>query len=457
MTGQTWELAALPGPRGHLDAVVRDLDDGLSCVLVFPDELVERGTADELVQVLGLRSCGVRVRPLSSRRVVVLETPHWESPATTALPEWARDTFGPIEFDDVPHVSPAAVDRPEETVVDRLCEAFRISEEGDPLVQLVTGDHMTGKVIVLCGWDGWDSADLGACVGRFTALVKEHGIPPAERPRLLMVVREDDVPTSVQERVDQVTTRVHWWWDVYGRLDTATVAAEVRRGSPWQTSKGRVTTLREHVAAEVLVEVAGPDLLLAEHLAQSWDGRVATLADQVTALPHDTADDLVPAEIAGRTGGARPPQALRRAWRRGVVDRWDGRLRISPAAKVLTSNQVDLDTLVWRGQSRALMPMVDGCRAHLEKVLRARVSKSVVESLVQGHADEQRRRGRHRHGVVELGAMAWSVSTRQVHLSQADADLLFRAWDIRNALAHLHPLSDDEIDRLAAVMPETLW
>jgi hypothetical protein len=44
-----------------------------------------------------------------------------------------------------------------------------------------------------------------------------------------------------------------------------------------------------------------------------------------------------------------------------------------------------------------------------------------------------------------------------VHLPRSDSDLLFRAWDIRNALAHLCPLADEELDRLAAVMPQTLW
>lgn len=396
-------MAALPGPRGHLDVVSRNLDDGLSCVVVLPDELVERGMADDLVDLLSARAGGVRLQAPSRRRIVVPEAFRWESPVAATLPAWARDTFGPLEFDEVSHLSPVAADRPEETVVDRLCEVFGIPVDGDPLVPLVTGDRLSGKVIVLCGWDGWDPADLGACTSRFTALLKEHGIPPEVRPRLLVVVREDDVPASAQDRVDPVTTRVHWWWDVYGRLDTATVAAAVRRGSRWQTSKGKVTTLREQVATEVLVEVAGPDLLLAEHLARSWDGTVATLAEQVAALPHDAADDLLPEEINGRTGGAHPPQVLRGAWRRGVVDRWDGRIRISPAAKVLSADQVDLDTLVWRGQSRVLMPLVDGCRARLEKVVRAKASKSLVESLERGQEADEPRRGRYRHGVLELG------------------------------------------------------
>lgn len=38
----------------------------------------------------------------------------------------------------------------------------------------------------------------------------------------------------------------------------------------------------------------------------------------------------------------------------GVLDRWDGRIRISPAFKALTAEHSDLDTVVWRGQSRAL-------------------------------------------------------------------------------------------------------
>ena len=82
----------------------------------------------------------------------------------------SRDTFGPLEFDESPHLPPVT-DRPEETVVDRLCEVFGIPASGDQLVRLVTSDQLSGKVVVLCDWD---STDLGTRTSRFTALLKEH-------------------------------------------------------------------------------------------------------------------------------------------------------------------------------------------------------------------------------------------------------------------------------------------
>ncbi|MEV6242478.1 hypothetical protein [Lentzea sp. NPDC051838] len=457
MTRQPWELPSLPGPRGHLDVLSRDLDDGFSCVWVLPDELVERGTADDLVDIAGARPDSVRVEAPQRNRIVVPAVHRWQAPEPTTLPAWARNTLGLLEFDEPQDPPTIVTDRPEETVVDKLCALFGIPLDGDPLVRLVLDEQLSGKVVVLCGWDGWDAADLGACVSRFTALLKEHGLAPTSRPSLLIAVREDDLPASVLERADPLTTKVHWWWDVYGRLDTATVVAAVRRQSLWNTTKGKTAVLRQLVATEVMTEVAGPDLLLADHLARSWNGQVSALAEQIGALPYDAADDVLPAEIDGRTGSTRPPQALRSAWRRGVVDRWDRRIRISPAAKLSSAEHGDLDTLVWRGQSRALTPLVDGCRARLEKVLRDNASKSVIEVLEREQDTHDRRRTRSRQGTLELGAMAWAVSSRRVQLSRPDADLLFCARDVRNSLAHLRPLPDEELDRLAAVMPETLW
>ncbi|MCP2242704.1 hypothetical protein [Lentzea aerocolonigenes] len=457
MSRQLWELPSLPGPRGHLDVLSRDLDDGFSCVWVLPDELVERGTADDLVDIAGARPDSVRVEAPQRSRMVVPAAHRWQAPAAVTMPAWVRNTLGILDFDEPQDPAPIVADRPEETVVDKLGALFDIPLTGDPLACLALDEQLSGKVVVLCGWDGWDTADLGACVSRFTALLKEHGLAPTSRPRLLVAVREGDLPASVLERSDPVTTKVHWWWDVYGRLDTATVAAAVRRQSPWKTTKGKTAILRQLVATEVLIEVAGPDLLLAEHLAGSWNGQASTLAEQIEALPYDAVDDVVPAEIDGRAGGARPPQALRSAWRKGVVDRWDRRIRISPAAKLSSAEHGNLDSLIWRGQSRALTPLVDGCRARLEKVLRDNASASVIELLERGQDTHDWRRTRSRQGTLELGAMAWAVSSRRVQLSRPDADLLFCARDVRNSLAHLSPLTDEELDRLAAVMPETLW
>ncbi|MEU7476345.1 hypothetical protein AB0A63_10200 [Lentzea sp. NPDC042327] len=449
-----WELAALPGPQAHLEAVSNDLADGFTCVWVLPDELVERGAADDLVDLLSGWVDSVRVQAPQRRRVPPPEARRRDPVAN--LPSWAQQSLGLLEHDDEPPFAvPAEVDRPVETVVDKLCELFEISPEGDPLTRLVRHDQVAGKVLVLCGWDGWDVADLGTCVTRFTAVLKEHGVSPELRPRLLVVVKADDVPPSAQNGADPLTTRVHWWWDVFGRLDTATVAAAVRRQSRWRSSKGRARALREQVATEVLVEVAGPDLLLADHLARWWDGRVGTLLEQVEALPYDTADDVLPVTVDGRADGVRPPHALRAAWRRGVLDRWDGRVRVSPAAKVAAAERGSLETLVWRGQSRVLTPIVDDCRARLEKALRSKASKAVVEEIERGQDFTERRRTR--DGTLELGSMAWAVGTGRVRLSQPDTSLLFQARNVRNALAHLCPLTDEEVDGLAAVLPESLW
>lgn len=456
MTGHRWQLATLPGPRDHLDLLVADLDDGFSCVWVVPDELVERGAADQLVDALSARTGGVRVEAPQRSHVFVHVSHRREAVDAAELPAWARSPLGLVEPDEPEEPELNGVERSAESVADKLCALFELEPGGDPLGALVADERLAGSVVVLCGWDGWDAADLGAFITRSTALLKERGTPPERRPRLFVAVREHDLPAHVLDGGDPVTTRVHWWWDVLGRLDTATVAAAARR-LPSRTA----ATLRDQVAAEVVIEVAGPDLLLAEHLAVHWNGRLATLADQVEALPHEAVDDVLPAQLDGRAGSDSPARALRAAWRRGVLDRWDGGVRISPSAKTSASSHGTLDTLVWRGQSRVLTPLVDACRARLEKVLRSQAPQTVIEYLEREQEAEDRRRNgtraRYGHSVLELGGMAWAVATRQVRVPAADVDLLFCARDIRNALAHLCPLTDDDFDRLAGVLPETLW
>jgi len=93
----------------------------------------------------------------------------------------------------------------------------------------------------------------------------------------------------------------------------------------------------ERVATKVPIEVAGPDLLLAGHLAQSSDGTVATLADQVAALPHD---------VRGRPLARRRRRPyLRRTPFAGSAEGLAqgsggpvGCIRVSPAAKVLSAD-----------------------------------------------------------------------------------------------------------------------
>jgi len=57
---------------------------------------------------------------------------------------------------------------------------------------------------------------------------------------------------------------------------------------------------------------------------------------------------------------------------------------------------------------------------------------------------------------LELNRMAWAVRTRRVRLTGSDTGLLHCLTDVRNALAHLTPLSDEELRRLEHTLPDAI-
>jgi hypothetical protein len=453
-------LANLPGPDRHLRRITHDLDDGFSCVWLVPDDLVQRGDADVLLNLLAARPDSIRVtkpeRTGQVRAPVSVTRPEIDSGAKST-PSWAQDRFGFLD-EDALRSEPAP--EPEEirtTVVERLGVAVDGQSAGDTVRGLATAESLRGQVIVVSGWDEPDLTDASTFLIQLTAMLKERGIPPELRPRVLLATRERDVSGSFLDRIDPVTTRVHWWWGATGRLDTAVVVAAARVQPDRRTSTSGAARVRECTVNEILTEVAGPDLSLAASLAASWDGEVSTLAPLLQKLAYDFGQEYVGANRRHWQAASahRPPLKLRELWRLGVADVWDGQVRISPALADAASVTPELDTLVWRGQNRALMPVIDEQRARLEVIVRGRASSA---SLLQLTTETRARRGYagdsgRAQDPLELGAMYWLDNTGAVTLDRDDRVLLQRLRKTRNRLAHLQPLTDEEFTDLLAALP----
>ncbi|MER5262778.1 hypothetical protein ABTZ99_11975 [Actinosynnema sp. NPDC002837] len=437
-----------------------DLDGGWSCIWLLPDDLVGRGAADSLVDLLELQLDSVRVPPPEVRKTNGQHVgARVAGAADDTLPAWAHSTSGVFDWNESIDTAPVTTVESTSSVAERLLLAFKdpSDEVGDPLAVLTSSDWLRRKVVVVRAWAEHDADDVASVFTRLTASSKEHGVPPEDRTRVLVAARPSDLPSRLLDKVDPVTTRVHWWWSACDRLDTAVVTAATRPRVAPRGHSHRID-VRELVAVEVIVEVAGPDLLLAEGLASSWDGRRSTLRERIAAFAH-AQDDLAPdAARRRRGGGGRPAEELRPAWNAGALELWDGQLRISPAVRGAIGSAVDLDNLVWRGQNRALMPLVDSWRARLEQTVRSRASTAILAEL--GREFRSGAPGVEEGGgrvTLELGAMAWAVSTSRVRLSRSDRELLFCLRDTRNALAHLRPLDDEDLDRVAALVPDLTW
>lgn len=445
-------LASLPGPRAHLDAVAADLTSGFSCVWLVPDEFVARGGADELLDVLAARPDSMRVMPPEPGCPAPVR---WSRPVATSsdlLPEWARREISWMDLDAVAEPADDTAAESATPLVARLAALFDPppGDSYDPIDGLLASGQLDGRLVVVCAWEESTADEVAALLTRITATGKAMGVPPAQRPKVLVAARERDVPSAWLDRVDPVTTKVHWWWGVYGRIDTAVVVADSRRLDRRNPSAERRAGVRERVITDVLVEVAGPDLELAKYLATSWDGQFSTLPEKIKEFGYSDELTVKTRRDGWPLVGNRPPREIRPAWTSGVIDLWDGQVRISPAAEMAAQAATEIDMLVWRGQSRALTPIVDECRSQLETKVRARASMAVLAEM-----SLEDRRGVAKAGgrsILELGAMAWAVATHRVQLPRRDADLLFCLRDVRNALAHLRVLSDQDLDRLIQVL-----
>jgi hypothetical protein len=450
----------------HLDAISATLDGGTSCLWLVPDALVASGTADEFLHQLADRPDSTRVPPpknATTRRTPAMGlSVSTESALDQRRPSWARDVFGLLQPDDwtAPEhvIADVMADPTDLALAERLATALEedLELDDDPVPKLVAAPRLRGRTIVISGWDELDPPSVGGLLVRLPAVVKELGIPPTERPRLLVAARLTDLPDVVFDRIDPVTTRVMWWWGATGRLDTSVVVATARARKLRDQSAAGWHPVLELVAAEVIAEVAGPDMALAERLATCWDGRMDSLEATVVG-GRSEAREIVRAAKSGHGGGGVPPVSLRPAWTGGLVDLWDGQIRPVWTTIAVTDQVLDLRVRIWRGQNRALGPFIDEHRAQLEKKVRSRASMATLGELTQGSRSDQS--GRTRDGGVpggtalELGTMAWAVASRRVRLSPDDTDLLFCLKDARNALAHLAPLSDSDLERMVRLLP----
>jgi hypothetical protein len=211
-----------------------------------------------------------------------------------------------------------------------------------------------------------------------------------------------------------------WWWGVLDRLDTA---LHVQRRL---ASREPNDLLRD-----VITEVSGYALDLADYLADDWDGDELSLA---AVLGRYTGPDWpsvpVPAQLPrSSTSWDAPPSNVVPLWNAGLADAWDA-FRVCLHACSLSEQ--GLRRRVWRAQVRCLMPLIDEERARIEDWIRTEVRglprDKVLEpgdlfGLLQEHPRLKTWRGGHRKR------------------------LIYWLRDSRNMLAHITPLSPQEIDR----------
>ncbi|MFE5596141.1 hypothetical protein [Streptomyces sp. NPDC056549] len=517
----------LPGVRARVRAVAADLAAGRNCLWLVTDALVESGLAEELYRE-ALRSGPVHVDvpapgpETASTRAREAQPdpdahPHPDpgpgpGPAQVDAPPW--DDADELPFLDLsddgfdldlgwslqagPPRLPAprrASDGPRHDPYGLLARLGKeLSAEPDEAVAaLVAPDRDRRTVVGIRAWSEHDGdtrtstgtgtgtgagTDAGATHARgapverlfhaLAAAVKEAGLPPGERPRLLVVARLRDLPETLPDELRHGLgdTAVHWWWGALGRHDTAAAIAPVLDHGPTAGGRDRDPLgerIRRAVRSETVVEICGPDLELARRLASEWDGTQHTLGAALgrclASLPGPAPADCPPLRRIGAL--ARPGAELRRAWGRGAVVAWEGLLRPHvavwhPAAPAPASGadvRARLAAHLSQAQQRVLSPWIEEARQRLAARALGHLNRPAA-AVVADHAD---RPPAHPGGEAERYFLELQVGELlRAHISGAlalppdDARLLRLLVMARNVLAHRSVLYDRTLDDLCA-------
>jgi hypothetical protein len=243
-------------------------------------------------------------------------------------------------------------------------------------------------------------------------------VATAERPRLIFLARKT---CAVILAGSDTLLSGFWWWGVLDRLDTA---FHVR---------GQLADGHDALVRDLITEVAGFDLNLADYLAARWDGSYETLAEALAAFAGPSwTPELVKGQPLPHSSTAlrAPPAALLPMWDLGLVDRWDTFPAYLHACAI--SDTADLRSRVWRAQVRTLMPTIDEERARIGAWLRHEIrglpDAAVLEpgglyNVLQDHPSLKTWRGGHRKR------------------------LIYWLRDARNTLAHMGTLAPEDIAR----------
>ncbi|WP_282086487.1 hypothetical protein [Streptomyces tendae] len=480
-------LARLPGVRGQIERMEADLAAGRNCVWLMPDEFVADGIAEEL------------------HRTVLSRWPehvHLPEPATTAethplVPEtgWPGAVAGDVpvldDFEDgfdigwdgspAPSATFSAPSGGPSELMTRLAKELSTVPEA-VVDQLTAPDGHWHPVIGVRAWTepdprqapGGRVTERGHGIARLIralgAAIKESGLAPDRRPRVLVTGRLRDFPSWFPDELELElgTTGVHWWWGTIGRLDSATLLAGLgeERGGPRSTGAGgavlRARVLRA-VREEVVSELCGPDISLAVRLFACWDGSDRTLDDSLRACLSVQRKEP-PSDLPTVSSGAgiqhKPPSTLRKAWARGVLQTWEGRARLHPVVWHTDggAGRPDrLSVLVSQAQARVLMPWVEETRRRLAEMALShakRPPRELVELYVRRKLPDHATRPERTFVSAEAGDLQRACLQGHIGLPQEERLLLSSLVKVRNVLSHRGVLRDTELadlcDKLAA-------
>ena len=257
-----------------------------------------------------------------------------------------------------------------------------------------------------------------------------------------------NLPTSASD------LSLHWWW---GFPSTLEMRLACRIASAQYSDDDTATAQwREYV----LPGLVGSDAQLAEHM---WE-RVLDDTDQVVnglveywnsleqPEPASSINDVITrvAEVkGGYSVGQEPPKELRRPWASGAISYTpEYGLEVHPALLARSGYTEAVEHMLWRGQSELLLPQVNEVRLKVCQDFTATYGSDWPIRWVPPFSDQEVEEVRRSSLGTELGHVNYLVQAlgvrnprHDLHEKRSLGDLVLRARNLRNEIAHYKPVA----------------
>ena len=370
-------LFELPGPSNWAQSIANEAARGNSVVVLLPDHFAETDAGGDIADLAHLLGC----EELSLRSDLPLE----------------------------------------ESLIDHVGSDGTEPARGDLLAHVVQWSAMKNRRLLIRAWQ----SPTDEAIKRWPQTVHAAGLPPDERPALIVVARLRDLDVAAAERITLSEIRTTWWWGAVGHLDTELTVA-------------RTAPHLDRLQRAAVAQLAAWDLGDARALASTWDGDMRSLrrmaGEILTAVdvPHGGTNLSKPRRS--------PTPHLFDSWSAGCVDTWDGRLRFHAD----TLSDEGFARSLWHAQARVLLPSLEEARYQIEEDLIRRLPSAILTSLDHEVRDD---------GLPEFAAMRRVLRKHGYQIDLRTWKLISAAIPVRNSLAHMRPVMTKDLEQLLRWLP----
>jgi len=304
--------------------------------------------------------------------------------------------------------------------------------DGAPVTvsDLLTHGDVAGRIFV-CNATDLDSAHMSELPTFLRRLDDEsRSVPSSVRATMIFILNHGLLP---QDPASVATARV-WYWDRVARWDVAALLAG-------HSVADDLAGVLGEVRLETIIEAARWDFELAIKIAQDWSGE----NQEIAAILNRNGRPSPTGKAVRQVAQKRPPEAQIAAWDSGGLESWHGVCSIRP--EFFIERHDGAVGIFWSAQSRVLLPWLEIQRVHVEAIIREKLGSDKMNAAVELYSTRYPDI-EYDATLVEFSTLARIVNARFGRSEQRLQDTTGLLRSARNRLAHLDPLSRDELHQL---------